>query len=343
MSKQVKIGKVTIGGGADIAVQSMTNTPTSDAEATLAQITRLAERGCDIVRASVPDEASAIAFKTICEKSPLPVVADIHFDYKMAIAAIENGAAKVRINPGNLGGEDKLKRVADCLKMHKIPVRVGVNGGSLDKKYAALPLPEAMCESALEYCAILEKHGVDDIVVSVKSSSVKDMVECNRMLAKRCDYPLHLGVTEAGLYLQGLVKSAVGIGALLLDGIGDTIRVSLTDDPVKEVDAAAEILKAAGRYSKPYVEIIACPTCARTKINVRQLAEKVREYTSGVHKNLQIAVMGCIVNGIGESSHCDIGIAGGEGRSALFKDGKIIKTVENKDLMKELLAAVDKL
>lgn len=343
MSKQVKIGKVTIGGGAPIAVQSMTNTPTSDAQATLRQIEALAARGCDIVRASVPDEPSARAFKLICERSPLPVVADIHYDFRMAIAAVENGAAKVRLNPGNLGGEDKLKAVADCIKAHRIPVRVGVNGGSLDKKFAHLPPAEAMCASALEYCGMLEKHGVSDIVISVKSSCVKDMVECNRLLAKRCEYPLHLGVTEAGLYTQGLVKSAVGIGALLLDGIGDTIRVSLTDDPLKEVDAAAEILKAVGRYSKPYAEIIACPTCARTQINVKELAEKVREYTAGIHKNLQIAVMGCIVNGIGESAHCDIGVAGGKERSALFKDGKIIKTVDNKDILDELLKQIDKL
>lgn len=343
MSKKVRIGNVTIGGGEAIAVQSMTNTPTKDAQATLEQIGRLAACGCDIVRASVPDSQSAVAFKEICAKSPIPVVADIHFDYKLAIAAIENGAAKIRINPGNLGGESKLKPVADCLKSHHIPVRVGVNGGSLDKKYLGMPLPEAMCESALEYCSMLERHGVQDIVISVKSSDVKAMVECNRLLNKRCDYPLHLGVTEAGLYTQGLVKSAIGIGALLLDGIGDTIRVSLTDDPVKEVDAAAEILKAIGKYSKPYVEIISCPTCARTEINVKELAEKVREYTMRVNKYLQIAVMGCIVNGIGESAHCDIGVAGGKDRSALFKDGKILAMVPNENLMKELLEEIDKL
>lgn len=343
MSKKVRIGKVTIGGGERIAVQSMTNTPTSDAEATLEQIAELAARGCDIVRSSVPDAASAKAFKTICEKSPLPVVADIHFDYKLAIAAIENGAAKVRINPGNLGGESNLRAVADCLKAHRIPVRVGVNGGSLDKKYAALPPAEAMCESALEYCSMLEKYGVYDIVVSVKSSCVKDMVDCNRLLSQRCGYPLHLGVTEAGLYTQGLVKSAIGIGSLLLDGIGDTIRVSLTDDPVKEVDAACEILKAINLYGKPYVEIISCPTCARTEIDVKGLAEKVREYTSGVNKNLQIAVMGCVVNGIGESSHCDIGVAGGREKSALFRDGKILRTVPNEELMQALLTEIDKL
>ena len=343
MSKKVQIGKVTIGGGEPIAIQSMTNTPTSNAQATLEQINALAARGCDIVRSSVPDTASAKAFKTICEKSPIPVVADIHFDHKLAIAAIENGAAKVRVNPGNLGGESNLRAVADCLKAHHVPVRVGVNGGSLDKKYAHLPAAEAMCQSALEYCAWLEKYGVYDIVVSVKSSCVRDMIECNRMLSCRCDYPLHLGVTEAGLYTQGLVKSAIGIGSLLADGIGDTIRVSLTDDPVKEVDAAAEILKAIDLYTKPYVEIISCPTCARTEINVKELAEKVREYTYGVNKNLQIAVMGCIVNGVGESAHCDIGVAGGRDKSALFKDGKILKTVPNDELLQALLQEIDKL
>ena len=220
---------------------------------------------------------------------------------------------------------------------------MGVNGGSLDKKYAHLPAAEAMCQSALEYCAWLEKYGVYDIVVSVKSSCVKDMIECNRMLSDKCDYPLHLGVTEAGLYTQGLVKSAIGIGSLLADGIGDTIRVSLTDDPVKEVDAAAEILKAIDLYTKPYVEIISCPTCARTEINVKDLAEKVREYTYGVNKNLQIAVMGCIVNGVGESAHCDIGVAGGRDKSALFKDGKILKTVPNDELLQALLQEIDKL
>lgn len=343
MSREVKIGSVTIGGGNPVAIQSMTNTPTRDPEATLNQIYRLYERGCDIVRASVPDNESADAFAEICAKSPIPVVADIHFDYKLAIKAVENGAAKVRINPGNLGGERNLRAVADCLKVHKVPVRVGVNAGSLDAAYKDMPLAQAMCESALEYCSMLEKVHFYDIVVSVKSSDVRAMVECNRMLAKRCDYPLHLGVTEAGLYTSGLVKSAAGIGALLLDGIGDTIRVSLTDDPVLEVDAGAEILKAVGRYSRPYVEVISCPTCARTEIDVKNLAREVTEHTRGIKKNLQIAVMGCVVNGIGESAHCDIGVAGGRDKSVIFKDGKILATVSNDDLMQALLKAVSEL
>ncbi len=341
MTKTVSIGKVKIGGDNPIAIQSMTNTRTRDIDATVAQIEALSAAGCDIVRCSVPDTASAEALKSICARSPLPVVADIHFDYKLAMFAADSGAAKIRINPGNIGGQDKVNYLASYLKERSIPIRIGVNGGSLDSKYKALPLDKAMCESALEHVSLLEKAGFYDIVISVKSSDVAATVSCNRLLSAACDYPLHLGVTEAGLYTAGLVKSAIGIGALLMEGIGDTIRVSLTDNPVQEVYAAKEILKAINRYDKPYVEVISCPTCARTEIDVKGLAERIRDRLSDTKRNIKIAVMGCVVNGIGESSHCDIGVAGGKHKSAIFKDGKIIETVDNVAIEDRLLQLID--
>ena len=341
MTKKVKIGNIVIGGGEKIAIQSMTNTKTSDVDGTLAQLAALEAAGCDIARCSVPDEKSAIALKSIVKGTKMPIVADIHFDYRLAVAAADAGVAKIRINPGNIGDESKVEYLAKYLKERGIPVRIGVNGGSLDKKYEGQPLYEAMCNSALEHVALLEKHGFDDIVISVKSSDVVNTVKAYRLLSQKCDYPLHVGVTEAGIYEKGLIKSAIGIGALLCDGIGDTVRVSLTDDPVKEVYAAKEILKAIGRYDGAYAEVVSCPTCARTCIDVQGIATRVEEYARTLDKSVRIAVMGCVVNGIGESKGCDIGVAGGKDKSVIFREGKIIATVPNENIFDELKKQID--
>ena len=341
MTKKVKIGNIVIGGGEKIAIQSMTNTKTSDVDDTLAQLAALEAAGCDIARCSVPDEKSAIALKSIVKGTKMPIVADIHFDYRLAVAAADAGAAKIRINPGNIGDESKVEYLAKYLKERGIPVRIGVNGGSLDKKYEGQPLYDAMCNSALEHVALLKKHGFDDIVISVKSSDVVNTVKAYRLLSQKCDYPLHVGVTEAGIYEKGLIKSAIGIGALLCDGIGDTVRVSLTDDPVKEVYAAKEILKAIGRYDGAYAEVVSCPTCARTCIDVQGIATRVEEYARTLDKSVRIAVMGCVVNGIGESKGCDIGVAGGKDKSVIFREGKIIATVPNENIFDELKKQID--
>lgn len=340
MTKEVKIGNVAIGGGNRIAVQSMTNTKTTDIDNTVKQILELEKAGCDIVRSSVPDKESAFAFKEIVKAINIPLVADIHFDYRLAVLAAENGASKIRINPGNIGSSDKVKYLADCLNERNIPIRIGVNGGSLDKKYDSYEsLPLAMCESALEHVHILENANFDNIVISVKSSDVRNTVEAYRLLSKRCDYPLHLGVTEAGVYEKGIVKSAMGIGALLLDGIGDTIRVSLTDKPVEEVYAGRNILECAGLMND-YVEVIACPTCARTNIEVERYARAITDMTKDIRKPLKVAVMGCVVNGIGESKGADLGVAGGKGKSVLFRHGEILRTVANEDILDELMKMI---
>ena len=337
MTRAVKIGNITIGDGNRVAIQSMTNTKTTDIDGTIAQILEFERAGCDIARASVPDEASGKAFREIVNAIHIPLVADIHFDYKMAILAAENGASKIRINPGNIGDLAKVKYLADFLNERNIPIRIGVNGGSLDKKYEHMEsLPMAMCESAMEHVHILEDAGFYNTVISVKSSNVRHTIDAYKMLSERCDYPLHLGVTEAGVYEKGLVKSAMGIGSLLLDGIGDTIRVSLADDPVKEVYAARNILECAG-LTDNYVEVVACPTCARTNIDVMGYANKITELTRDIKKPLKVAVMGCVVNGIGESKDADMGVAGGKGKSAIFKKGEIVKTVKNEDILTELM------
>lgn len=343
MTKKVRIGNIVIGGGERIAVQSMTNTKTTDVEGTVKQLAALQAAGCDIARCSVPDSASADALAEIVKSTTMPIVADIHFDYRLAVKAADAGAAKIRINPGNIGDESKVGYLAKYLKERNIPIRIGVNGGSLDKKYEGLPLDEAMCESALEHVALLEKHSFYDIVISVKSSDVVNTVKAYRLLSQKCDYPLHVGVTEAGIYEKGLIKSAIGIGALLCDGIGDTVRVSLTDDPVKEVYAAKEILKAVGRYDGAYAEVVSCPTCARTCIDVQGIATKIEEYARTLDKSVKIAVMGCVVNGIGESKGCDIGVAGGKDKSVIFREGKIIATVNNDEILGELKRQIDKL
>lgn len=326
MTRRIPIGGTAIGGGAPVAVQSMTTTRPSDIENTVKQILRLEEAGCDIVRFCVRDAADAAAISRIRRETHIPLVADIHFDYRLAVAAAENGADKVRINPGNIGGEDKIRAVADCVRAHKIPVRVGSNTGSIEKEFLAKygRSEKALAESALKNVAVLEKHGVENIVVSVKASDVKLTVAAYEYIAARCDYPLHLGVTEAGTLLNGVVKNSVGIGALLLKGIGDTVRVSLSADPTEEVYAARRILRSVG-LEKDYVEIVSCPTCGRCEWPLIPFAEKVEKFTAKIKKPLKLAVMGCVVNGPGEAADADLGIAGGKDYCMIFKKGEPIR------------------
>ena len=345
MTRQIQVGGVAVGGGAPVSIQSMLNTKTTDVEGSLSQIRALAAAGCEIARLAVPDMEAAAGFGKIAAASPLPLVADIHFDYRLAIAAAEGGAAKIRINPGNIGGEDRVRAVVDCCKAHHIPIRIGVNGGSLDKallhKYGH-PTPEALVESAFSHIALLEKYGFYDICISMKSSSVPLMMAAYRLFAEKSDYPLHLGVTETGTETMGVIKSAMGIGGLLCMGIGDTIRVSLTADPVKEVLAAKSILKAAG-LRKEGVNLIACPTCGRTKIDLIGLAGRVEEALRDCKKPLTVAVMGCIVNGPGEAREADVGIAGGEDCGVLFVKGELKEKLPYDELLPALLRYIDKL
>ena len=345
MTRQINVGGVIIGGGAPVVIQSMLNTKTTDVEGSLAQIRQLHEAGCQIARLAVPNMEAARGFAEICKESPLPLVADIHFDYKLAIAAAEGGAAKIRINPGNIGGEDRVKAVVDVCHDKKIPIRIGVNGGSLDKKLLEKyghPTADALVESAFEHLELLEKQGFYDTCVSMKSSTVPTMVAAARLFREKCDYPIHIGVTETGPVRQGLIKSALGIGALLLDGIGDTIRVSLTDDPVEEVYAAKDILKAAG-LRKEGVNIVSCPTCGRTKIDLVSL---VREFEAAARregldkKNIKVALMGCAVNGPGEAREADIGIAGGVGEGLLFKKGVTVRKIKEDELVSLLISEI---
>ena len=329
-TKQVKAGNVLIGGGAPVSVQSMTNTDTADVEATLSQIRALAVSGADIVRVSVYNEACAAAVRALVDGSPVPLVADIHFDYKLALAAVENGIHKLRINPGNIGGEKNVRILADCVKAHHIPVRIGVNSGSVEKdilaKYGG-PTPQGMVESALAHAKMLEDCGFDDIVLSMKASNVPDTVAAYRLAAKACSYPLHLGVTEAGLPDQGRIKSAIGIGALLLDGIGDTIRVSLTGDPCLEPPAGIEILQDVGLRTD-CVQYVSCPTCGRTCIDVGGIMRRVQEELAGVRVPFKVAVMGCVVNGPGEAREADVGICGGgNGAGLLIRKGEAPRKV----------------
>ena len=343
MTKQVHCGSVAIGGGAPVSVQSMTNTDTRDVEATLSQIRALRAAGADIVRVSVYDEACVRAVRALVDASPVPLVADIHFDYRLALGAMENGVHKLRINPGNIGGEAHVRAVADCAKAHHVPIRVGVNSGSVEKELLAKygrPSPEAMAESALNHVRMLENAGFDDVVISVKASNVKETIEVNRLLSRRCGYPLHIGVTETGPVKQGLIKSAMGIGALLLDGIGDTIRVSLTDDPVQEVYAAKDILKAAG-LRKEGVNIVSCPTCGRTRIDLIGLVNRVDEALRDCKKPITVAVMGCVVNGPGEAREADIGIAGGDGWGMLFEHGQQVEKLPYEELLPALLRRIE--
>jgi len=345
MTKQILVGGVAIGGGAPVSIQSMTNRPAHDVEGTLAQLRALAAAGCEIARLAVPDLEGARAFGKIREQSPLPLVADIHFDYKLALEAAAAGADKIRINPGNIGGEDRVKAVAACCRLHNIPIRIGVNGGSLEKeilaKYGKL-CPEAMVESAFGHIRLLNRFDFDDICLSLKSSSVPVTMRACQLMRERSDYPLHLGVTEAGTVKMGTLKSAVGVGGLLALGIGETIRVSLSADPVEEVYAARDILKAAG-VRKDGPELVSCPTCGRTKVDLIGLANQVEERLKNVEKPITVAVMGCVVNGPGEASAADCGIAGGAGEGLLFQKGKIIKKVPQEQLVDELFALIAEL
>jgi len=345
MSRQIIVGGVPIGGGAPVVIQSMLNTKTTDVEGSLSQIRRLKAAGCQIARLAVPNREAARSFSEICKESELPLVADIHFDYKLALAAAEGGAAKIRINPGNIGGEQNVKAVVDCCKERKIPIRIGVNGGSLDQKLLEKyghPTAEALVESAFEHLAILEKFDFYDTCVSMKSSTVPTMVKAARLFSERCDYPIHIGVTETGPVKMGLMKSAMGIGALLLDGIGDTIRVSLTDDPVEEVYAAKDILKAAG-LRKEGVNIISCPTCGRTQIDLIGLVQKVDDALKNCEKPITVAVMGCVVNGPGEAREADIGIAGGDGCGLIFEKGVQKEKLPYDELLPALLKRIEEL
>ncbi len=345
MTRQILVGGIPIGGGAPVVIQSMLNTKTTDVEGSVNQIKALATAGCQIARLAVPNMEAARTFADICKESPLPLVADIHFDYKLAIAAAEGGAAKIRINPGNIGGETKVKAVVDVCKEKHIPIRIGVNGGSLDKrlleKYGH-PTAEALVESAFEHLELLEKQGFYDTCVSMKSSTVPTMVAAARLFRSKCDYPIHIGVTETGPVKQGLIKSAMGIGALLLDGIGDTIRVSLTDDPVEEVYAAKDILKAAG-LRKEGVNIVSCPTCGRTRIDLIGLVNQVDEALRFCEKPITVAVMGCVVNGPGEAREADIGISGGDGWGMIFEKGEQVERLPYDELLPALLARIEKL
>ena len=339
------VGGVPVGGGAPVTIQSMTNTRTDDVAATLEQVRRLAAAGCEIIRVAVPDQAAARAVGKIKEESPIPVVVDIHFDYKLALEAIAAGADKVRINPGNIGSEDRVKAVADACRQRSIPIRIGVNGGSLEReilaKYGRV-CPEAMVESAFGHIRLLNKFDFDDICVSLKSSSVPITMRAYQLMSQESDYPLHLGVTETGTLRMGTLKSAVGIGGLLAMGIGDTMRVSLSADPVEEVYAARDILKAAG-VRKEGPELVSCPTCGRTRIDLIGLATQVEERLKAVDKPITVAVMGCVVNGPGEASAADVGIAGGNGEGLLFRKGEIVKKVPQEALVDELFALIEEL
>ena len=345
MTRQIFVGGVPIGGGAPVTIQSMTNTRTDDVAATVAQIRRLAAAGCQIVRVAVPDLAAAKAVGAIKEQIDIPLVVDIHFDYKLALECVAAGCDKVRINPGNIGGEDRVRQVADACRQKGIPIRIGVNGGSLEKpilaKYGGVT-PEALVESAFGHIRLLEKFGFTDICVSLKSSSVPVTMAAYRLISEKSDYPLHLGVTETGTPRMGILKSAVGIGGLLALGIGDTMRVSLSADPVEEVYAARDILKAAG-VRKDGPELVACPTCGRTRIDLIGLANEVEERLKSVDKPITVAVMGCAVNGPGEASAADVGIAGGVGEGLLFRKGEIVKKVPQEALVDELFALIEEL
>ena len=345
ITRTVKAGNVEIGSGSKITVQSMLNVLAHDIEGNVAQAVELEKAGCEIVRLTVPDIEAVKTLYAVKNAVKIPVVADIHFDYKCALESVAAGVDKIRINPGNIGSDDRIKAVADACRQKNIPIRIGVNSGSLEKdllkKYGHVT-PEALCESALRHASLLEKFDFNDIVISIKSSDVPTMVAAYRLVAQQCDYPLHLGVTEAGTRHMGMLKSAAGIGALLLDGIGDTIRVSLTADPVSEVAAGFDILKAVG-IKKDCPQIVSCPTCGRTKIDLISLAEKVEKELANVHKPIKVAVMGCAVNGPGEAKEADIGVAGGDGYGLIFKHGEILKKVLENKIVEELLKEIDNL
>lgn len=344
-TKKIKLGNIYIGGDAPITVQSMLNIPASDIEGSVRQAIRLEKAGCEIIRAAVPNMDAVRLIPALKENVTVPIVADIHFDYRLAIEAAAAGVDKIRINPGNIGGDDRVRQVVKVCRNRNIPIRIGVNSGSLEKEILARyghPTPQALCESALYHASLLEKFDFDDIVLSMKSSSVPFMVEAYELAAERCDYPLHLGVTEAGTWRMGIIKSAAGIGSLLINGIGDTIRVSLTDDPVSEVKAAKDILKAL-EIRNEGIKFISCPTCGRTSIDLIKLANEVEKMLENCDKNITVAVMGCAVNGPGEAREADVGIAGGHGDGLIFKRGEIVKKVSEDKLIDELMEEISRL
>ncbi|MBP9987900.1 MAG: flavodoxin-dependent (E)-4-hydroxy-3-methylbut-2-enyl-diphosphate synthase [Ruminococcus sp.] len=344
-SKKVKVGNIFIGGDAPVTVQSMLNKPAHDIEASVKQAVELENAGCQIIRGAIPDMDAVKLIPALKEAVRVPIVADIHFDYRLAIESVAAGVDKVRINPGNIGSDDRVKAVVDACKSKNIPIRIGVNSGSVEKeilaKYGA-PTPEAMAESALYHASLLEKFDFDDIVISIKSSNVENMIKAYETVAEKCNYPLHLGVTEAGTARMGLIKSSAGIGSLLMHGIGDTIRVSLTDDPVNEVYAGIDILKALD-LRKDSVQIVSCPTCGRTKIDLIKVANEVEQALKNCNKKIKVAVMGCVVNGPGEAKEADIGIAGGDGCAMLFKKGEVLRKIDEKDIVSELIAEIEKI
>lgn len=344
-SRKVKIGNLYIGGSEHIAVQSMLNVPAHDVDGNVRQAVALEKAGCEIIRVSVPDKEAVKTVEALKSAVKAPIVADIHFDYKLALDSLAAGVDKIRLNPGNIGSDDRVKVVADECARKGVPIRIGVNSGSLEKEILAKygsPTPEAMCESAMYHVRLLEKFDFDNIVISIKSSDVQKMYEAYELLAEKCDYPLHLGVTEAGTQRMGLIKSAIGIGGLLLRGIGDTIRVSLTADPVNEVYAGFDILKAAGLLTSTPT-LVSCPTCGRTKIDLISIASEVEEHLRNVKKDIKVAVMGCAVNGPGEAREADIGIAGGDGCGLIFKKGEIIRKVPEENIVAELLSEIEKM
>jgi (E)-4-hydroxy-3-methylbut-2-enyl-diphosphate synthase len=347
-TRQIRVGDVSIGGYAPIPVQSMTNTDTRDPQQTIGQIRELEAAGCEIIRVAVPDRDSAVAIREIREGISIPLVADIHFDWRLAVAAMENGAQGIRINPGNLGGKEKLARVVEAARMHRVPVRVGVNSGSIEKDLLArygYPTPEnpfSLIESALRNVEMIERLGFRELKVSIKSSDVLTTIAAYRLLAEKTDYPLHIGVTEAGGLIAGTVKSSVALGILLFEGIGDTFRISLTRDPVEEVRVAYELLRAL-RIRERGPEMISCPTCGRTRINLFPLAEAVERQLQTMKSRLKVAVMGCVVNGPGEAREADIGIAGGHGVGIIFKKGKIIRKVQENELLAVFLQELQKM
>lgn len=345
VSRKVAVGGTYIGGDAAVSVQSMLNCPAADIEANVKQALELERAGCDIIRTAVPDIESVKLIYALKDKLKIPVVADIHFDYKIALECANAGVDKIRINPGNIGDDSRVKAVADTCRSKGIPIRIGVNSGSVEKSILAKyghPTAQALSDSAMYHAALLEKFDFNDIVLSIKSSDVQTMIEAYKITAARCDYPLHLGVTEAGTERMGLIKSSIGIGSLLASGIGDTIRVSLTADPVKEISAGIDILKALG-LRKGGIQFVSCPTCGRTQINLIELADKAQKALSGVNKDIKVAIMGCAVNGPGEAREADIGIAGGINCGLIFKKGEIIKKVPEEDLLDELLKEIEKM
>ena len=344
-SRAVKIGNITIGGGAPVAVQSMLNIPAHDIEGNVKQALALQEAGCEIVRVACPDMEAVKTVEALKGALDIPLVSDIHFDYRLALACADAGVDKIRINPGNIGSDDRVKAVVEKCRKKKIPIRIGVNSGSVEKEILAKygsPTPQAMAESAMYHVRLLEKFDFDDIVISIKSSTVKSMIEAYRIVAGLCDYPLHLGVTEAGTQGMGLIKSSIGIGSLLADGIGDTIRVSLTADPVAEVYAGFDILKALD-LKKDAPQLVSCPTCGRTKIDLISLANEVEERLRSVNKPIKVAVMGCVVNGPGEAKEADIGVAGGDGCGLLFAHGETLRKVDEDKIVEELMKEIERL